>query len=473
MSVSVYPGSLDSFATNLADSTPMAVNHASHHDGLADAVNKIEAELGVNPKGGSATVAARLGLFVLRAGDTIGSGDEVDAQPSVALPGRKFQILDGTAGSPVTAVGPTIRVSKLDATTQASLDAVPGVGVGAQTIDHTAAIVGAIRGTAASQLQVTGLAGVAHNNGTSGHPDACAVLGHAWQDTAGAIGVAIGAYFAARVEAAASSSAGLTGIEIQAQNATGSDHSNSSTGAGVSRGLLISAGGSSFNRAACGIKFHHPTSWAKFDVGIHIASNDGGSILTTFIQDDGTSTNSILINGTHTVGIGVAAGAGIVAVGRTSTLGFSELFNVYVNGTGNPIAVFSGQGASDSISVMNRNGSGSSRWFTAGAANQYVTGTVAGDSGFMLGTAGNSFHIGGTGQTAVLTIQHPSPAAAGKLSFFGNAAVSKRTGWAAATGTATRTTFDTATVTLSQLAERVKALIDDFYSTTGYGLLNA
>jgi hypothetical protein len=33
--------------------------------------------------------------------------------------------------------------------------------------------------------------------------------------------------------------------------------------------------------------------------------------------------------------------------------------------------------------------------------------------------------------------------------------------WAAATGTATRTTFDTNTVTLSQLAERVKALIDD------------
>lgn len=38
---------------------------------------------------------------------------------------------------------------------------------------------------------------------------------------------------------------------------------------------------------------------------------------------------------------------------------------------------------------------------------------------------------------------------------------------AAATGTATRTTFDTATVTTQQLAERVKALIDDW---RGYGL---
>jgi hypothetical protein len=38
---------------------------------------------------------------------------------------------------------------------------------------------------------------------------------------------------------------------------------------------------------------------------------------------------------------------------------------------------------------------------------------------------------------------------------------------AAASGTATRTTFDTATVTLPQLAERVKAMIDDL---RGYGL---
>lgn len=35
------------------------------------------------------------------------------------------------------------------------------------------------------------------------------------------------------------------------------------------------------------------------------------------------------------------------------------------------------------------------------------------------------------------------------------------TGWSAATGSATRTSFDTGTVTLPDLAERVKALIDD------------
>jgi hypothetical protein len=44
----------------------------------------------------------------------------------------------------------------------------------------------------------------------------------------------------------------------------------------------------------------------------------------------------------------------------------------------------------------------------------------------------------------------------------------RKTGWAASTGTATRSTFNTATVTTAQLAERVKALLDDL---TSHGLI--
>jgi hypothetical protein len=46
----------------------------------------------------------------------------------------------------------------------------------------------------------------------------------------------------------------------------------------------------------------------------------------------------------------------------------------------------------------------------------------------------------------------------------------RRTGWTAPTGTATRTAFDTATVTTTQLAERVKGLIDDLIT---HGLIGA
>jgi len=47
----------------------------------------------------------------------------------------------------------------------------------------------------------------------------------------------------------------------------------------------------------------------------------------------------------------------------------------------------------------------------------------------------------------------------------------RKVGWGTATGTATRTTFDTTTVTVAQLAERVKALIDDLHGTAGHGLI--
>ncbi|TFL16443.1 hypothetical protein [Jannaschia formosa] len=46
----------------------------------------------------------------------------------------------------------------------------------------------------------------------------------------------------------------------------------------------------------------------------------------------------------------------------------------------------------------------------------------------------------------------------------------RKTGWTAATGTATRTTFATSTVTTAQLAERLKALLDDL---TTHGLIGA
>lgn len=46
----------------------------------------------------------------------------------------------------------------------------------------------------------------------------------------------------------------------------------------------------------------------------------------------------------------------------------------------------------------------------------------------------------------------------------------RKTGWSAATGTASRSTFATSSVTLPQLAERVKALLDDLIS---HGLIGA
>lgn len=55
-----YPGSVDTFATDFSNLHERKIAHADRHNDLADAINKIEAELGINPSGSFATVLARL-----------------------------------------------------------------------------------------------------------------------------------------------------------------------------------------------------------------------------------------------------------------------------------------------------------------------------------------------------------------------------------------------------------------------------
>ncbi len=47
----------------------------------------------------------------------------------------------------------------------------------------------------------------------------------------------------------------------------------------------------------------------------------------------------------------------------------------------------------------------------------------------------------------------------------------RKSGWGTATGIASRAAFDTSTVTTAQLAQRLKALIDDLHATAGHGLI--
>lgn len=57
---SSYPGGLDAFSTARVDGTGMATTHAGDHNNANDAINKIEAELGINPSAAYSTVLARL-----------------------------------------------------------------------------------------------------------------------------------------------------------------------------------------------------------------------------------------------------------------------------------------------------------------------------------------------------------------------------------------------------------------------------
>lgn len=59
-----YPAILDNFVTTRTDATPLGTTHAVDHDDLNDAINKIEAELGVNPKGVFASLSERLSIVM-------------------------------------------------------------------------------------------------------------------------------------------------------------------------------------------------------------------------------------------------------------------------------------------------------------------------------------------------------------------------------------------------------------------------
>lgn len=55
-----YPGAVDNFTQTFTDTTSESGVHPQHHNDLADAIKKIETELGLLPKGSFASVRARL-----------------------------------------------------------------------------------------------------------------------------------------------------------------------------------------------------------------------------------------------------------------------------------------------------------------------------------------------------------------------------------------------------------------------------
>jgi hypothetical protein len=97
----------------------------------------------------------------------------------------------------------------------------------------------------------------------------------------------------------------------------------------------------------------------------------------------------------------------------------------------------------------------------------FAAGTISTDASwgcFIKGRSGSASDLVLADSAGGLKLQI-SPTGIG---FLGTNPVAKRTGYGAPTGTATRATFATSTVTLPVLAEHVKALIDDL---TAYGLI--
>lgn len=164
-----------------------------------------------------------------------------------------------------------------------------------------------------------------------------------------------------------------------------------------------------------------------------IGASYGGNSLST-----PTNSNALLINA---LGTGIQWGGGLVsadnAVDYFTSCGLSAASGANVNSS--RMAWRSTNAAATAITTTLRANLGRLRVESSGGATEV---------GYDINSANGRYYVNGT---AVLG--------------------TRKTGWATSfAGSATRTTFDTTTVTTAQLAERVKALLDDLIS---HGVIGA
>jgi hypothetical protein len=161
--------------------------------------------------------------------------------------------------------------------------------------------------------------------------------------------------------------------------------------------------------------------------------------------------------------------------------------------TGSPTATatISGTVAGSVANIVMQPGGGGGVFIGAGTSAQYINinGASGQNNGVNWQTAGNMRWRLITDASDLLNLYAYSAAGAflgtvcsfeptlchvnvdlyaSRVGFNGTAPIAKPTGYTAPTGTATRATFATTSVTLPVLAEHVKALIDDL---TAYGLI--
>jgi len=370
--------------------------------------------VGFTAGGNTSSGSVESQVEVINLGSDWSDGDLLGARLTLPPAAHKRDIRDGTAAAPVK-LGVTESISRVDATTRAELNAMGPTGTDGP--DGASAVRIAIKGTAASEVQVTSLALRAWQTGAyaGGEASADATPLMALSRVSGAgTGRAIPAYFESVRET--STSGGQQGIEIRVKNESGEADNYVSGSGSKSMGVWLCASGAS--RSAAGFQIGHNFG-QQFDVGY--AAN-AESLVSAFMRDDSSALRSVFIRGAHEKGaIVVNKGAGQVIIGREEPQQPTPLLEVFSDSALDPIVSFGSNTGLSQRAQLIRNASGNMGAFVSNVANAFLTGTAQGDVGLTF-TAGKILHVGAATKASQLRISETG------IGFFTTAPQAKPTG---------------------------------------------
>lgn len=359
----------------------------------------------------------------------VGTGTPDQFATGVFIPPQTFAVLQGSDASPVTTVGPTVKIGRVEQLSVATVQAlIPSASNLTNEASATLVVYNAghspVGSTAGTYMQSNAIFAYAFNDGP-GTWDAVTI-----QSVGRTLGTSTRRATAFYGEGRKDNDTGLIGtceFRVNNQNPTNdpTDATYVTSGASTLFGLLMSAAtntSTANNVIAEGMKFISTNGTSQWGVGIGfsttaIANNDirsdsgannslflAGNYLTSAINIVGSPPTGILIStGTFSsaaIAVNQASNAiaGPVIIGGTArqTGGtFLEVQGAATAGT-DPLVVIGRTDVAQKYSLYIRNSGGTMRLGVAGTTNDFLTGTAAGDQAIVTPSSGHGLYIGGT-----------------------------------------------------------------------------
>jgi len=225
-------------------------------------------------------------------GTATGTAQDVFTSYSVNSPG--LDIASGSAASPITTQGPTIRFSRVENIT-------PSVSVCSNnSVDNECNATVAIysTGTSSDGMQNSALFAGAVSSSTVNSTNAALGATLFGRVTGSAVGTGVGAYMEGRRDTATGTS---VGAEIRGSNFTATPGTYSPSGFSNTQSIWVTSNGNSVVGTGIGLG----NAGQAFTVGIGATAS---SVTGQTFRDDTSATTSVQLNGSHTTGVDLTGG---------------------------------------------------------------------------------------------------------------------------------------------------------------------